>query len=312
MAGTTWGDVATVTKQYILPYITDQIYTSNPTFLKMSQKGLRLAGGKWIEYPVLFAKTPGGSYRGFDTLDVSWVSQLQTATLDWKQYYAAVTIDGLSEIENGGPDAVVTLVSAYMENARRKLEDTLGSDLWGSNTNVKALDGLQAAIDDSTNVTTYAGISRATNTWWKATYLDNGGTQITLPIMQTAYGNCTVGQTAPDLIVCDQTIYNEVWNKVQPQQRFGNGQSPEIGFPYIQFNGAKIMVDAHVASAVGSHSMYFLNTEYMELWVHRLRDFFLTGWMQPTNQDARTMHIYWAGNVGVTAPRYFEQITDLA
>ena len=310
MAGLNWGDVNTVTKRYILPYITDQIYTSNPLFLFMARKGIKLSGGRDIEYPVLYAKVPGGSYRGFDTLDVSWVSQVQNANLDWKQYYAAVTVDGLTEILNGGPDAVITLVSAYMENARRKLEDALGTDLYGSNTNVKALDGLQAAIDDSTNVATYAGIPRSTNTFWKATYLDNGASPITLPIMQTAYGNCTFGQTAPDLIVCPQAIYNEVWNKVQPQQRFGNGEGVGIGFPYIQFNGAKIMVDQHFATAVGTLGMYFLNTEFMELWVHKLRDFFLTGWMQPTNQDARTAHLYWAGNIGITACRYFEQITD--
>lgn len=277
----------------------------------MSRKGIKLGGGRDIEYPVLYAKVPGGSYRGFDTLDVSWVSQIQNANLDWKQYYAAVTIDGLSEILNGGPDAVITLVSAYMENARRKLEDALGSDLFGSNTNVKALDGLQAAVDDSTNVTTYAGISRSTNTFWKANYHDNGAAQITLAQMQTDYGNATVGQTAPDLVVGDQTVYNEIWNKVQPQQRFGNGEGVGVGFPFIQFNGAKIMVDGHFATAVGSHGLYFLNTEYMELWVHKLRDFFLTGWMQPSNQDARTAHLYWAGNVGITAPRYFTQETNV-
>lgn len=322
-----WGDVTAVTKRYILPYVTDQFYTSNPLFLYLAKKGVRLAGGRFISFPVLFAELPGGSYRGFDTLDTSWVSQIQEADLDWKQYYAAITIDGLSEIMNGGPDAVVSLLSAYLENGRRTLEDKIGTDLYGTNTNSKALDGLWAACSDnaetsSLGVTTYANISRSSNTWWKASAtLDNSNVQITLPTLQTQYGLAVQGQTAPDLIVTTQAGYNEVWNKVQPQQRFGNGEGIGIGFPYIQFNGAKIMVDSHATfsstSVIGGtysgvNGFYLLNTEFIELFVHKDRDFFMTGWMQPTNQDARTAHMYWAGNLAVLAPRFQNKIYDCA
>lgn len=310
----TWGDVSAVTTRHILPYVTDQFYTSNPLFLSLSRKGIRLSGGRYISVPVLYAGVPGGSYRGFDTLDVSWVSQVQEAQFDWKQYYSAVVVDGLTEILNSGPDAVVSLMSVYLENARRTLEDKIGTDLYGSNTNPKALDGLQAAVDDGTNVVIYGGISRATNTWWKANYMDNGNAQITLTQLQTMYGLCTQGQTSPDLIVTNQTAYNEVWIKVQPQQRFGNAEAAGVGFPYIQFNGAKIMVDSHAAwgSFAGPNGFYFLNTEFVDLFVHKARDFYLTNWMYPTNQDARVAHLYWAGNIVVTAPRFTGKIVNVA
>ncbi len=326
MAIVDWVDVTTVTHRAIMPRIVDVLYKSNPTFYHLYKKGYKLDGGRFISFSLLTARPQGGAYRGTATLNNAQVKQLTEAQLDWKQYYEPCTVDGTTQLLNAGANKIVSIVSAYMENTRRALEEDLGKDLWlgttgntnSSNSNSNSseqLDGLDVAIDDGTNSANYAQLAHATVTGWKANYLDNASAQISLATLQTAYGNCVFGQSHPDLIVMPQTQFNEVWNKVQPAQRFGDGGGETgIGFPYITFNQAKILVDQYVNSNANTGTngaIYFLNTEFMDLVVHQDQDFYWTGWMQPTNQNAKISYIFWAGNPAVYGPRYFEKIVNV-
>jgi hypothetical protein len=86
---------------------------------------------------------------------------------------------------------------------------------------------------------TYGGITRTdlgvaagTNNSGINGYTIATMTTLTLAGLQTAYGACWFGNEHPDLIVTTQTIWNIIWNKILPQQRFMEESSDvaKIGF----------------------------------------------------------------------------------
>lgn len=55
---------------------------------------------------------------------------------------------------------------------------------------------------------------------------------LTLAAVQTAFGAAWFGSEHVDLMVTDQIIWNNFWNKLQPQQRFQEESSDvaKVGF----------------------------------------------------------------------------------
>lgn len=297
-------EINSISRRYIYPTLVDNVYRSNLMFFRLNARNKKvLQGGLQIEVPLVYTRfAAGGWYQGFDALDVSPSDTVKNAAFDWKQAYVPVSVDGLTLIRADSPEAVVNFLTFYFENAQTELAEILGTGVWSDVvSNNKVADGLKGAIDDGTVAGTYGGLSRTTNTWWKA-----NRTSITPPLalstMQTMFGNCTEGGRHPTIIVTTQSVWNLYWalstgGQAFPVQPGGHDeQLAQNGFTNLLFNGVPVAVDSHVPAS----SMYFLNEDYIYLFVNPRADFNMKEFREPVNQDAMTSLILWAGNIVVS------------
>lgn len=297
-------EINSISRRYIYPTLVDNLYHSNLMFYRLNAKKKKiLQGGLQIEIPLVYSRfAAGGFYQGFELLDVSPSDTVKNAAFDWKQAYVPISVDGLTLIRTDTPEAVVNFLQFYFEQAQEEMAEILGGGVWSNVvSNNKSIDGIQGAVDDGTVAATYGGLSRSTNTWWKA-----NRTAITPPLslstMQTMYGNCTDGGRHPTIIVTTQAVYNLFWNLTVPQQAFpvnpqgADQQLASAGFDNLLFNNIPLAIDSHCPAS----TMYFLNEDYFYLYVNPRADFKLNDFREPVNQDAMTALCLWAGNLVVS------------
>jgi len=293
-------EINSISRRYIYPTLVDNVYRSNLMFFRLNARNKKvLQGGLQIEVPLVYARfVAGGFYQGFDLLDVSPSDTVKNAAFDWKQAYVPVSVDGLTLIRADSPEAIVNFLSFYFEQAQTELAEIMGAGIWSTALAANTVDSIPAAVDDGTLTGTYGGLSRTTNTWWKATR-----TSITPPLalttMQTLFGTVTEGGRHPTIIVTSQAVYNLYWalstgGQAFPVQPGGHDeQLAQNGFTNLIFNGVPVAVDSHVPA----NEMYFLNEDYMYLYVNPRADFDMREFREPVNQDAMTSLILWAGDV---------------
>ena len=281
-------EITSTTRRYFMPILVDNIFNSNPALHRAKKKWMsKISGGTKAVVPLAYATTSGAERQIGGTLNVTANSQITSAEFDWKRYHAPVVIDGLDELKNSGDAQVINHVKAKVQLAEKSLSDILGTDLFADGTTSGSIVGFKAMVLDSG---TYGIIARASNSWWNA-QVDSTTTTLTLPKMQALFGDCTVDSDRPTVIFTTQDLYDDAYGLIQPQQRFGDAETIKAGFTNILWNGIPIIVDSHVDSGY----MYMINENYVQLKVHKERDFKLTPFQKPVNEDATYAHIFWAG-----------------
>lgn len=293
-------EINSISRRYIYPTLVDNVYRSNLMFFRLNARNKKvLQGGLQIEVPLVYARfAAGGFYQGFDLLDISPSDTVKNAAYDWKQAYVPVTVDGLTLIRADSPEAIVNFLSFYFEQAQTELAEILGNGIWQTAPGAKSIDSIPTAVDNGALAATYGGLARGSNPFWSANV-----TGITPPLalatMQAMFGTCTEGGRHPTIIVTTQAVYNLYWalstgGQAFPVQPGGHDeQLAQNGFTNLIFNGVPVAVDSHVPAS----QMFFLNEDYMYLYVNPRADFNMKEFREPVNQDAMTSLILWAGDV---------------
>lgn len=312
-------DIAATAVDSYMQGVVDLFFNSNPLWIRMASKErLEYGGGDLIKQAILYGSLNAGSYSGFDTFDITRVPTKTVLTFDWSQYQTTLTIDGRTLLKTSGTGTRINdLVEVEMETARLTLANLLGTHLFldGTGNGAKDILGLIAAVDSGTNVATYGGVSRTDGSAQATAVTGNlnttGGT-LSLPLINTAMGSATIQPHRPELIITTQTLWDRFWERSQPMQREPVGPGfddlARLGFTAINFNGAAVVVDSHVASG----NCWLLNSETFKLIVHEDRDFQFGGFQKPTNQDAMTGQIFWAGQLICQSPRLNCRMTGLS
>jgi hypothetical protein len=310
-------EVNSLSRRYIIPTIYDLFYKSNLMFFRLNAKNKKMVqGGLQIEVPLMYQGfAAGGYYQGYDLLDVSPSDTVLNAAFDWKQAYVPVSVDGLTLIRADSPEQVVNFLSVYFEQAGMQLAEILGQGVWSSGTNVKSVDGIPLAVDNGTvtGVNIYGGLNRATLPFWAGQIDTTAATA--LLALQVGFGNVTQGGRHPTLGATTQAIYNRIWNLGISGQAFPvqpgavDEQLLQAGFTNLVFNGVPIAVDSHIPA----NNFFWLNEDFMFLYVNPRADFNMKEFREPVNQDAMTSQVLWAGNLVVANPALqyrFYQLTS--
>lgn len=307
-------DVAATTLQHRIPTLVDNFYVASPLFKMLDMQDRIVAdGGTRVEQPFIFARGPGGSYRGFDTLDITRRRTKSLLLFEWSQYYASVSLDGLTRLRASGVNNVIDMVDSELQSAEIGLKDDLGTDTFldGTGNAGKAIVGLDLALNTTG---TYGGINRATDLEGTAIRgnRDAAGGTLILPAIQSMWGDCSFGNEHPNLIITTQNLFDQIWNRLQPQQRFpqgGNGeQLAAAGFNTIMFNNVPVVVDQRCPAG----TLWELNTNYIKLVPHVARaNIEVEGPLPSVNQDVRVWKLYWMGCLVVQGPRFSGVMTGL-
>lgn len=308
-----WDMVNSLTHDHISDTVVEQIFLDNPMYATLEANNrVTMRGSDAITWPVMHDKLNAGSYRGMTPFPSQEKNILKRAVLPWKNLFVDVVVDGPQALRASGPLAVQDLMT-YLRNAAVITgSDLMGIQLYGSGmANGGAdLDGAEVGFDDGQLYDTYAGFSRAANDWWRGK-VDATGGALTETAMNESYGNATVGNAHPNVITTSQTLWNKLWARVQPAQRYEasneKNKMAQIGFAAIRFNGADVVHDSHAPAGTIS----YWNTDYVELVVRSGRMFQWTGWKQPANQDGYQGQLLFMGNFCFKSPRMLARDTGV-
>lgn len=240
--------------------------------------------------PLLYATTTAvGTYSGTDTLTTTANDQITAAEFNRAHYYGNITITHTDELANSGDAQIIDFVRAKVQACELSLASKMGTDLFGTYSDTKGLAGIGLAIDSTG---TYGGIDRSTYTWW-ASDEDSSTATLTIAALQAGFGDVTVGNDKPSVIVTTQDIYDSYLNLLQPQQRFVDEETANGGFTNLMFNSVPLVVDSHCTAS----ALFFINEKYLTLMYHPKDNFRFDPFVKPTNQAAATAKIYWAGQL---------------
>lgn len=312
--------VDTVTRDSLIPKVTDNILNGNVLLMRFLQKRKSAQAwgevtGKTITFPIKYQKsTQGGWYSGFDQFATHQTNTRVLATLYPKQLYWTVGASGIQVAVNKGPEGILNFLATEMDSVAADMLDTLGTALYadGTGTSSKELTGLDAAVDDGNGTATYAGLLRSTYTTWVSN-LDSSSNAITRAELAASFDAAQIGNDRPTIGVTTPTIWSTIEGLAMGTISFNNpmqglsreygtmtsagvqkGQTGELGYTSLFFRGVPIVADEKCTSG----RFYFLNENHIGLamWPYpdfpgyvtkpEYNGFCFTGLKMPTNQDA--------------------------
>ena len=286
------GQLAAITKSHIVPKAVEQIFSSNPLFYRMREKGIKYDGSLSIKQPLIHTATGSvTAFSGYDILPTAPTDQITAAEFSWRQYAATVTISGEEELKNSGKEGILNLLDLKKDIAALSLEDQLGTDLQAANSGGKSIDGLGLVLSTTS---TYGGIAVADMASWKAKVptLAAAGT-LTKYEFQKAMGQCTVGNDKPSIAITRQSVYDKLWSLWEGQQRFESTKA-DAGFTTMKINGLDVVVDSHVSGTDGGNQdnyLQFLNERYLHMFIHK--DYNFTTVAIPPQRDQDIKMVRW-------------------
>jgi len=301
----TYSQLAAITHELIIPKAVDNVFLSNLLLFRFKERGIKYDGGRDIVQPLVYATVNAvQAYEGSEVLSTEINDNLTAAVFQWRQYSSFFGVTGREELINNGKNGIVNLLKTKQKVAELALLDTLGTDLQGSNSTGKKLDGLGLTLSTSS---TYGGVAVADMATWAAKQrtLAVAGT-LTLFELQELQGKATIGADHPTVFVTRQTVYDKIWSLVQPDQRFTDATMANAGFGGIKFNGIPIVVDSHVTGSDGGSQdnwIEALNEAYIGLAIHTDVNFKTVPIPQVKDQDVKMVRTFFAGNLWCSARR---------
>ena len=288
--------------------IKDNVSKNNALLRRIYDKGnvRREDGGLTIVAPLDYAdNNTYQRYSGYDVLNVGASDVISAAEYQWRQIAINVVASGLELRTNSGDTRIINLVKARLKNAIRTFKNNFSADIYSDGTLANQVNGLQALVADA-GTGTVGGIDSSTWTFWKnkvqsaAAPIQGGGAIVpgatTMEsLMLPLWLALTRGDDQPDLIVMDNNYFTFFEQSQTSIKRYTDSTKADAGFVSLKYKGADVIFDG--GSGIPANHAYFLNTDYLELVVHKDADMTVMDEMKPYNQDAAVVPVLWMGNL---------------
>jgi hypothetical protein len=308
--------ISAITQKRIIPFMVDQVTSTNTLLNLLVQNASFLDGGDYISQPIMTSLPTSAvvAYTGADILPNNFQINEQGAVFDWKFYAISVDIVGSDEVRNDGIPAAINLVTTRMKQADIAMRDRLGSDLQGdgSANDGKAFLGLTAAVDDGSHVDVYGGVSRAAFPVWKSYVNSNAGTAraLSIGLIDTAFQHTSWDSDTPNLLIGTRGLVTKFTQLLQPNQRFLSGETAVAGYKNVFYRGYPLISDDHVQTTP-VEKMWGLNTKYLQMYFKKGRFFKWRPFQTQSNQDVISGKILLAMCFINSRPASQFLITDL-
>lgn len=310
---TTWSELASTTFRRHDADVADNVSKHNALYRRLSSKGrIRLeTGGLSLVEPLEYASNSTYQrYSGFDSLNINAVDVLSAAEYPWCQVAVNVAASGRELRTNMGESRIINFTKAKIRNAMNSFKNGMSTDLYSDGTASNQINGLQAVIADA-GTGTVGQINSSTFPFWQNVVQSaasplQGGSSITVSsttiesLFLPLYIKLTRGTDQPDLIVCSDDYYTFFEQSQTSLKRYtSDAGNPEMdataGFVSIKYKNADVIFDS--SGGVPAAHAYFINTEYLELGVHRDANMTVMDELKSVNQDAVVIPVLWMGNL---------------
>lgn len=291
--------------------IVDNVSKNNALLRRIYDKGQvrKEDGGLTIAAPLDYAEN--GTYQrysGYDVLNIGASEVISAAEFQWRQIAINVVANGMELRTNSGDSRIINLVKSRMKNAMRTFKNNFSADVYSDGSLPNQINGLQALVANA-GTGTVGGIDSSTWTFWRnkvqsaAAPLQGGGAITPGPttiesLMLPLWLSLTRGDDQPDLIVMDNNYFTFFEQSQTSIKRYTDETKANAGFVSMKYKGADVIFDG--GSGIPSNTAYFLNTDYLELVVHKDADMTVMDELKPYNQDAAVVPVLWMGNMTVT------------
>lgn len=329
--------VTKITYQTILPALENQVL-NKPSFLQyVVKKAAKFhTGGKFLEQPVKKAlSTQGGSYAPGDTLDTNVENTRDSFVFQWKATHQPIAYYGIEAAANAGQAKVIDYITSLVEEAHENIWDDLSDQFYGDGTgnSGKNFTGLAAIVDDGTNVATYGGKTRSTDTWAAAGYAAVGGS-ITIPFLQQAVRGATNGSGTPTVATMGQVVFDAVEDLFQgtvvnnfngamanSSMTADGGREISYGGTALKYKGIPFISDQKGTA----QKLYMLNAD--KLFYNILKPAAITDvpakttkqtgismfpFQRPVDQDGLVTQLFTYGELTTSAPRAHYQLATIS
>jgi len=288
--------------------VKDNVSNNNALYKRLAEKGQtrKEDGGLTIAQPLDYnANGTYQRYSGYDILNIQQSDVITAAEYQWRQIALNVVASGLELRTNSGSNAIVKLAKARIKNAMRTFKNNFSYDLYADGSLPNQINGLQALVADA-GTGTVGGIDSGTWSFWQnavqsaAAPLQGGGaitpSAATIEsLMLPLWLNQVRGDDKPDLIVSSNDYFTFYEQSQVSIKRYTDSDTASGGFVSLKYKNADVIFDG--GSGIPAAHMYFLNTDYIELVVHRDADLSVQEDMKPYNQDATVIPVLWMGNM---------------
>jgi hypothetical protein len=300
----TFTDMVTATLREHPNTVSDNVSANNALYTMLKKKGKirKIDGGTEIVRPLDYAaNTSFQRYSGYDTLSIAASDVLSAAKYNWVQSAIHVTASGFELRQNSGKNQLIDLAKSRLTNAMRTAANYMSLDMYSSGALTNQMTGLSGMIGTA-GAGTVGGIDAATYTFWANQYREMAGTGAWTKStikgdMNAIYMACVRGTDSPDLIVSTHDFFAVFWESLQDLQRFATSDQATAGFQSLKFLNADVIFDSNTNFATTGERMYFLNTDYLELVVHRDANWTALDKKMSVNQDAEVIPIIWQGQL---------------
>lgn len=334
-------DLNAYTNKYIVPKETDVIFKSDPLLQRvLSKNRVSFPGGLSIQRPIMYAELASGFFSRGDTFDTGYRYTDTAFQVNMKFAYTGISLLGVDDVLNRGPEAAFSIVESKMANASATMAKLLAQKMYldgqGTLSNSTSIDGLIAWIDDGSTNSTYSTATDITKSFASAggitrsdilagpssgsetTYAQVNGinaytnralSTFTLNDLNRAYSMAWFGSDSPDILVTTQGGWNKIWNATTPLQRYENRDNDlaNVGFQNFKFNFGDVVISKYMQDAIGAtYGMILgINTSYLEMYIsdNKKFQFGFTGFKEAQNTIDVTGQYLWAGNMIYANPR---------
>ena len=282
-SGAIAAELTAVVRRAFVPKVYVQLWRSTPMIASLLANAQVASGGlSPITVPVQGTPMITGQWAGYDGSfnQPGVVPGIQNAEFNLKSFITAIPflgMEGMVQLDY----SVVPLIEARMNDATNVTLDAFSNSLFTNITNQQQIIGLPAAIDDGTFASTYGGISRSANQFWKSPFVNNIGVTPTRNLMLQYIAQVTkVTGEIPKMglmgfgtwtqLATDFTA-NERYNTTE-NNFFGTGKVNAL-FRALDVAGVPFYADPYTPEG----TLYLINNDYLSLYIHERASFYFTG-----------------------------------
>ncbi len=282
--------------------ISDNVSTNNALWRYLKRKGkidLEDGGYEIVRNLDYANNSTYQRYSGYDTLNIGASEVLSAAKYDWMQAAVNVTASGRELRSNSGDNAIFNLSKARLKNAVRTAANYMSIDVYSDGALTNQMGGL-ASIIQTNGQGTVGGINSATYTFWRNQFYEcpTAPSKTTIKThMNTLYLRQVRGADKPDLIVSSHDFFSFYWESLQDLQRYASSDEATAGFRALKYVDADVIFDSNSNFSTTAEKMYFLNTDYLGLVIHRDANWSQLDDKMSVNQDAVVIPLLWMGNL---------------
>jgi hypothetical protein len=298
--------------------VADNVSKHNALFRRLTSKGrIRVEdGGLSIVTPLDYqANSTYQRYSGYDVLNINAVDVLTAAEYPWRQIAVNVAASGLELRTNSGAQRIINFTKAKIKNAQRSMANGMSVDIYSDGTAANQINGLQAIVADA-GAGTVGGINAATWAFWQnlvqsAAAPIQGGGAITPgattieSLMLPTWIKLTRGTDMPDMIVMSDDYFSFYEQSQTSLKRYAPEDNGQGGMVSMKYKTADVFFDS--SGGIPAQHAYFLNTDYLELVVHRDANMTMMDELRSVNQDAVVIPILFQGNL-VCSARFLQGV----
>ena len=279
---TQFTELTYVTRRAFIPKLVVQLYNSTPLMAALIANSQSASGGvSSVTVPVQgsqFVNAQWSDYSG-SFAQPSVQQGAYNAEFNLKLMIAPVPFLGMEGAVQQDA-AVIPLIEARMNDATNVMMDAMATSLYNNTTNTQQFTGLPAAVSDSG---TYGNIDRSSYTWWKSKQYAAGSVNPTRQnVLQYISGTVKNGAEVPTFGVCGFGTWTLLAQDYVGQEQYvltpgsgfdGDANGPQSGFRALMVAGVPIYPDPYCPEG----TVYFLNSNYLSLYIHEQGSFVFTG-----------------------------------